>query len=326
MFSFGKAINISGQVAGMVTTGSGNSERVFRYTEGVGMVQLGGVGETNEVWAMNARGDFVGRGQPTAGLERAFIYTDQGGLTDFSALIDPALNLRVMYAHDINDAGQIAALAYDYVLGLWRAVRLDPTVPVGPIAALSTTSVKIESGSACTGWVTLTAPAPAGGAQVMLSATDAALVSVPGSVTVAAGSRQQSFSVAATAGKTGVTQLSAVYNGGTRSASLTVTAPAATAVRGSVPPLRVHAIIPNPASTSARIEFELASAAGVRVDIYDVAGRLVRALSNSTRIAGPHVVVWNGTDQRGLDVPSGAYFVRFQAGAYTHSEKVVLVR
>src|SRR5262245_27838629 len=42
--SYGKAINISGQVAGSVRTASGNSERIFRYTDGLGMIQLGGVG------------------------------------------------------------------------------------------------------------------------------------------------------------------------------------------------------------------------------------------------------------------------------------------
>jgi probable HAF family extracellular repeat protein len=45
--SFGFAVNASGQVAGNVTSASGNSERLFRYTDGTGLENLGGSGEHN---------------------------------------------------------------------------------------------------------------------------------------------------------------------------------------------------------------------------------------------------------------------------------------
>jgi probable HAF family extracellular repeat protein len=231
-FAFGKAINIGGQVAGTVTSASGNATRVFRYTDGIGMVELGGVGESNDVWGMNARGDFVGRGQPTAGLERAFLYTDEGGLQDLTSLIDPALGLRMFYAHDINDAGQIVGLAYESAVGRWLGVRLTPTAE----------------------------PTGIGGGP-----TD-------------------------------------------------------------VPGLRVHGIAPNPSNGFARLEYELSQPRGVRVSIYDVTGRLVRTLVDAPQAAGVHPAVWDGRDRNGSDVPSGAYFVRIQAGAFRHTEKLVLVR
>jgi hypothetical protein len=274
---------------------------------------------------MNARGDFVGRGQPTAGLERAFIYTDEGGLKDFSTLIDPALNLRVMYAHDINDAGQIAALAYQYVLGQWRAVRLNPTV-TGPLAALSVTTVKMQSGTTSTGWITLSYPAPAGGALVTLASSEPGVVSVPVSVTIAAGERHQSFNVLAAAGKSGAVQLSASYGGSMRHTSLDVTPAVPSGVRQSAPSLRIHAVTPNPASSLTNLEYQIGRADRVRVTVYDVAGRLVRVLSNSPQAAGLHHVTWDGTADSGLAVPSGTYFMRIQAGGFQNSAKVVFVR
>lgn len=325
--SFGKAINISGQVAGMATSATGNSQHVFRFTDGIGMVDLGGVGETNEVWAMNARGDLVGRGRPTSGIERGFLYTDEGGLQDFTSLIDPALSLRILYAHDINDAGQIVGLAYDYLVGRWVAVRLSPSTAIGPLADLSVTPVKIEAGGTCTGWVTITQPAPPGGALITLSSGDPGL-SVPVSVSVAEGSRHQSFTVGTSAGVTGIFEVTAGYGGRTRGATLEVIPATSTGVGGSsgVPSLRVHSIAPNPTTGVARLEYELSRPAEVRIGVYDVTGRLIRTLVDSPQAAGMHPVLWDGRNRDGSDAPSGLYFVRIRVGSLVQSGKLVLVR
>jgi probable HAF family extracellular repeat protein len=63
----GRAVNNAGQVAGFSVNGYGNSSRVWRYTPGVGMVNLGGVGESNVVWGMNSQGDIVGPRRAQAG-------------------------------------------------------------------------------------------------------------------------------------------------------------------------------------------------------------------------------------------------------------------
>ncbi len=62
-FSFGSAINDSGQVAGHVRSSDGNREQIFRYTDGVGMVLLGGVGQFNRAFGINRAGDVVGEGR-----------------------------------------------------------------------------------------------------------------------------------------------------------------------------------------------------------------------------------------------------------------------
>ena len=329
-FAFGRAINISGQVAGTLSSASGNSQRVFRFTDGIGMVELGGVGESNDVWAMNARGDFVGRGLPTSGLKRAFLYTDEGGLQDFSLLIDPALGLRMFYAHDINDAGQIVGLAYESAVGRWLGVRLTPTTPVGPLADLAITPGKVEGGNACVGWVTITAPAPSGGTIITLSSASPQIVSVPASVAILEGERHGSFAaLVSPVTEPSTISVTADYDGQVRSASVEVSPAASTGIGGGpaeMPILRVRSLGPNPTTGSVRLEYELSRSSGVQIGIYDVTGRLVRTLIDSPQAAGVYPAVWDGRSDNGSPVSSGAYFVRIQAGTFRHNAKLVLVR
>jgi hypothetical protein len=94
------------------------------------------------------------------------------------------------------------------------------------LSSLSLTPASVIGGtSSPTGTVTLTFPAPAGGATVELSSSDAA-ATPPASVTVPAGSTSVTFAVSTSpvTVSTPVT-ISASYSGGTRTASLTVLPP-----------------------------------------------------------------------------------------------------
>ena len=60
--------------------------------------------------------------------------------------------------------------------------------------------------------------------------------------------------------------------------------------------------------------------------MYDVAGRLVRSLY-SDRVFVPVVnQPWDGTDQKGLPVPSGMYFFKAKAGTTVGTKKVLVIR
>lgn len=123
--SFGFAIQGSGWVAGSSSTGSGNSEHIFRFTDGVGMQDLGGVGEHNQAWGINSAGSVVGQlGQSAS---RAFLYTDEAGLKDLNVLIDQSLGWVLLGAFDINDAGQIVGYGFNNFTQTTHAVRLQPT-------------------------------------------------------------------------------------------------------------------------------------------------------------------------------------------------------
>jgi probable HAF family extracellular repeat protein len=328
--SHGKAINVSGQVAGTLYSADGNTERIFRFTDGIGVVNLGGVGSHNDPWAVNSRGDVVGNGRPTAGLERAFIYTDQGGLQDLNLLIDPALGLLLRYAYDINDAGQIVCFASSSIDGSWHALRLSPTAPAGTLAALSISPVVIVAGNTGTGWVSITNPAPAGGLNLSLASSNPQIVSIPASLVIAEGARHASFAMQVRPVASAVSvQVSASYAGETRSASLAIQPGTTTHVGGATPPVaRALRVAPNPSSGSSRFEYELVRNSKVDVGVYDVTGRLVRTLVNAALAARsqPYTVEWDGRDSAGVSMPSGVYWVRIQAGSFRDSAKLVIVR
>jgi len=75
-----------------------------------------------------------------------------------------------------------------------------------------------------------------------------------------------------------------------------------------------------------RVEFDLPRASEVRLAVYNLAGQAVRTLLEGTHSGGTYEVVWNGKNEQGLQVPSGVYFVRLNAGAFCDSKRVVVVR
>lgn len=132
-YSFGKAINGSGQVAGISTSASGNADHAFRFTDGIGMEDLSVVGEPNEVWGINQFGDVVGYGKTFGSVQYAFLYTDENGLQKLGDLIESPELWQITSAWDINDAGQIVVRASSTVDGSWHALRLTPmTVEATP--------------------------------------------------------------------------------------------------------------------------------------------------------------------------------------------------
>ncbi len=83
---------------------------------------------------------------------------------------------------------------------------------------------------------------------------------------------------------------------------------------------------PNPFNPITKIVFGLAEPAAVRLRVYDAAGHLVRSLIDETMPAGRYAETWDGRDTRGSTVASGVYFYRLDAGAFTETRKMVLLR
>jgi flagellar hook assembly protein FlgD len=85
---------------------------------------------------------------------------------------------------------------------------------------------------------------------------------------------------------------------------------------------------PNPfgATTSIRFAIPPSGVSSHSLSIYDLAGRLVRRLSQGPTSAGVHVATWDGRDASGRPVAAGVYLARLEAGAETSVRKVVHVR
>ena len=60
--------------------------------------------------------------------------------------------------------------------------------------------------------------------------------------------------------------------------------------------------------------------------IYDARGRLVRTLVDAIQPHGSHIQSWNGTNDNGIAVASGVYYVRLQSKGRVMTKKAVLLR
>ncbi len=78
---------------------------------------------------------------------------------------------------------------------------------------------------------------------------------------------------------------------------------------------------PNPFNPSTTITFELPKTSQVTLTVYDILGREVSVLVNERKSAGVHDVKF---DASGLS--SGVYFYRLQAGDFTQTRKLCLIR
>jgi hypothetical protein len=83
---------------------------------------------------------------------------------------------------------------------------------------------------------------------------------------------------------------------------------------------------PNPFNPMTKIEFGLASPDQVGLRIYDAAGRLVRVLVDGVLPASRYEKIWDGRDGMGRGVASGVYFYRLDAGTFTQTRKMILLR
>jgi len=83
---------------------------------------------------------------------------------------------------------------------------------------------------------------------------------------------------------------------------------------------------PNPFNPATKIEFGIAAPAQVVLRIYDASGRLVRTLVDDALPAGKYSAFWDTRNARGGTVASGIYFYRLDAGAYTETRKMTLLR
>ncbi|HEU4928912.1 MAG TPA: T9SS type A sorting domain-containing protein [Candidatus Krumholzibacteria bacterium] len=91
-------------------------------------------------------------------------------------------------------------------------------------------------------------------------------------------------------------------------------------------PLMVGNIYPNPFSVATSIEITLGEEANVNVEVFDVAGRRVRAMNIGRMSAGTTPLAFDGRDERGHRLPSGVYFYRIHAGSESLTRKLVIQR
>jgi hypothetical protein len=79
---------------------------------------------------------------------------------------------------------------------------------------------------------------------------------------------------------------------------------------------------PNPAAHAAEIQFATPREAPVRIEAYDVSGKLVEVIADSVFEPGRHTVSWRCPDS----MSPGVYFIRMVAGGFETTRKAVILR
>jgi hypothetical protein len=85
---------------------------------------------------------------------------------------------------------------------------------------------------------------------------------------------------------------------------------------------------PNPFNPSTRIDYSVSEkeAIDVQLIIYDLRGRMIRILIDEEKQPGRYSVYWDGKDNQGKAVSSGAYIYKIIVGAYSSSRKMIIIR
>ena len=83
------------------------------------------------------------------------------------------------------------------------------------------------------------------------------------------------------------------------------------------------AAYPNPFRSRIAFDYDLRDRGHVRLNIYDIQGRLVATLVNSIQEPGTYSAVWDGKSGRGIKVSNGIYFGRIAWESRTSVRKII---
>jgi hypothetical protein len=83
---------------------------------------------------------------------------------------------------------------------------------------------------------------------------------------------------------------------------------------------------PNPFNPETNISYYLSEGCEVKLVIYNVLGRRVKTLFEGYQNAGTKTLTWDGKDDQGRQSSSGIYFYRLQAGEFSQTRKMNLIR
>ena len=83
---------------------------------------------------------------------------------------------------------------------------------------------------------------------------------------------------------------------------------------------------PNPFNPETTISYSVKDNSPVSIDIFNVKGQKVRRLVNEVKNAGNHTVIWNGTDDNGRAVSSGVYYFKMNAGKFSSTKKMIMMK
>ena len=88
----------------------------------------------------------------------------------------------------------------------------------------------------------------------------------------------------------------------------------------------LHQNYPNPFNPITTLRYDLPSDAMVILTVFDMLGREINQLVNTTQEAGFRSIKWDATDSMGRPVSAGVYLYQIQAGEFVQTKKMVLLK
>jgi arabinogalactan endo-1,4-beta-galactosidase len=83
---------------------------------------------------------------------------------------------------------------------------------------------------------------------------------------------------------------------------------------------------PNPFNSQTSIRFTLPKAGIIRLNIYDINGRIVNTLLNRFMTKGEHELIWSGTDNNNQTLATGIYLMQLECGGSSSVRKIILMK
>ena len=85
-------------------------------------------------------------------------------------------------------------------------------------------------------------------------------------------------------------------------------------------------VYPNPFNPATTIAYDLPTDSAVSIVIYDALGQEIRRLVTERKAAGRYTIQWDALDNLGRGVGSGVYIAKVQAGQFSVSQKMLLLK
>ncbi len=94
----------------------------------------------------------------------------------------------------------------------------------------------------------------------------------------------------------------------------------------TIPSFQLFQNYPNPFNPETAFRYNLPSTSNVQLSIYSILGHKIRTLIRTRQSSGDHQIKWDGRDDSGVQVSSGVYLFKLQAGSAVAVRKMLLIR
>jgi flagellar hook assembly protein FlgD len=88
----------------------------------------------------------------------------------------------------------------------------------------------------------------------------------------------------------------------------------------------MHQNFPNPFNPITTLRYDLPNKLFVTISIYNMLGKQIKVLVNTTQEAGFKSMQWDATNSMGTPVSAGVYLYQIQAGEFVETKKMVLLK